>query len=291
MAADSEVKKTPVDRESQHEDLVVIDFTTKIDVEGIEDKKQENYKLVLGEQIMLKEFETELTNMKKNEEKEFSLTLPDSYPEDVAGKTATFVVLMKEVIQIERPEVNDQLAQKIGYNSLKDFRTRIKEDLITNKTQQAARLLDDKILQAVVDRSKFSPIPECMVSDQVNSILERQMEALNISKEELLKKMDITEEEYKRRYARAALSDVRARLALEEVARREDIAITEEERKGYIEEEAKREKKNYEEFVASADMKAVDTNIKMKRALELLKRLVKVKPVENKTTEPEVIVS
>ncbi len=286
-AADSETKAVAVDREAKLGDQVVVDFSTEIADEESSNKKQEDYNVVLGSKVMLEDFENELVGLTKGSNKTFSIVLPENY-HNVGGKTAKFEVAVKEVFELEKPAIDDALAKGIGYDSLEDFRTKVGEDLLTNKKQQASRLRDDKVMQALVNGTRFSPIPDCLVADQIESILERQTTALGVSEEDLLKKLGTTKSEYKRRYARSALQDIRARLALEAVAAKEAVEISEEERKEYITAEAAKEGKTYEQLALSVNQGLVDTNLKLKKALDLLKASVKVKVAEQEEPATEV---
>lgn len=274
MAADGETKKTEVDREVADSDLIEIDFITKIEDSKINNGDQKGYQLKVGSQTMIPAFEQELIGISKGATKKFTIELPDSYPEGVAGKQAEFEVTVNRIFELEVPEIDDEFAKATGYQSLEDFRKKIEADLISNKQEQANRLLGDKVIQAVTGKAQIAPIPDAMVTEHINHLLQVKLAALNLTKEQLFEKLKTTETEFQRKSARSALNDVRARLVLEEVANREKLAVTEEEVEQYIVAEAEKENKPYKQFASMINRDEVALNIKMKRALELLKAKV-----------------
>ncbi len=287
-AAQSETKTVAVNREAKFGDQVVIDFKTLIGEEAESDREQKDYKVTLGDHVMLEGFEKELVGLKRGSKKSFSVVLPEKY-HDIGGQTAKFDVVVKEVFELDRPEIDDKFAKDIGYQSLDDFKAKVGDDLLVNRKQQASSLRDDKIMQALVSRVRFSPIPDCLVIDQVDSTLERQAEALSFSKEELLKRLNVSKDDYRRKHARSALQDIRARLALEAIAEKENIEVSDEERKEYVTAEATKEGQTYEQFISSVSLSMVDTNVKLRKALELLKASVSIKTTEEPAEQKEVV--
>ena len=83
---------------AQDTDRVTVDFEGKIDGEVFAGGKADDFQFILGDGQMLKEFEDATRGMKHGESKTFPLAFPaDYHGQDVAGKTADFMVTVKKV--------------------------------------------------------------------------------------------------------------------------------------------------------------------------------------------------
>ena len=96
-------------------DRVVVDFEGKIDGEPFAGGKADDYQFIAGDGQMLKEFEEAVRGMKLGESKTFPLAFPaDYHGQDVAGKTADFMVTVKKIEVANLPEVDGALAKSLG---------------------------------------------------------------------------------------------------------------------------------------------------------------------------------
>ena len=103
------------DAPAQDTDRVVVDFEGKIDGEPFAGGKAEDYQFIVGDGQMLKEFEEAVRGMKLGESKTFPLAFPaDYHGQDVAGKTADFMVTVKKIEAANLPDVDGALAKSLG---------------------------------------------------------------------------------------------------------------------------------------------------------------------------------
>ena len=80
---------------------------TLFDGKEFEGGKSENYKLTLGEGRLLKDFENQVVGLAAGGEKSFEIRFPEDYHgKELAGKTATFDVKLKQVEAPELPPVD-----------------------------------------------------------------------------------------------------------------------------------------------------------------------------------------
>jgi len=95
------------DAPAQDGDRVTVDFEGKIDGEPFTGGKGEDFQFILGDGQMLKEFEEATHGMKFGESKTFPLVFPaDYHGQEVAGKTADFMVTVKKLEAAHLPEVD-----------------------------------------------------------------------------------------------------------------------------------------------------------------------------------------
>jgi trigger factor len=103
------------DAPAQDTDRVMVDFEGKIDGEPFAGGKADDYQFIVGDGQMLKEFEEAVRGMKLGESKTFPLAFPaDYHGQDVAGKTADFMVTVKKIEAAHLPDVDGALAKSLG---------------------------------------------------------------------------------------------------------------------------------------------------------------------------------
>ncbi|MBU3261269.1 trigger factor [Roseovarius sp. PS-C2] len=155
---------------SKDGDQVVIDFVGKVDGEAFEGGSAEDYPLVLGSNSFIPGFEDQLVGVKVGEEKDVTVTFPEEYQaEHLAGKEAVFECKIKEVKEPVAAEVNDELAQKYGAESLDDLKGQIKERLEAEYAGAARAVLKRKLLDEM-DKLVSFDLPPSMVEAEAKQI-------------------------------------------------------------------------------------------------------------------------
>jgi trigger factor len=154
----------PHDAAAQDTDRVTVDFEGKIDGEPFAGGKAEDFQFILGDGQMLKEFEEATRGMKSGESKTFPLAFPaDYHGQDVAGKTADFMVTVKKIEAAHLPDVDGALAKILGIAdaTVEGLRADISKNLqrevkyrLLNRNKQA--VMDALISKAELDLPKSS---------------------------------------------------------------------------------------------------------------------------------------
>jgi len=152
------------DAAAQDSDRLTVDFEGKIDGEPFSGGKAADFQFILGDGQMLKEFEEAARGMKSGESKTFPLAFPaDYHGQDVAGKTADFMVTVKKIEAAHLPEVDGALAKTLGIAdaTVEGLRADISKNLqrevkyrLLNRNKQA--VMDALIAKAELDLPKSS---------------------------------------------------------------------------------------------------------------------------------------
>jgi len=178
----------------------------------------------IGGANTVREFTENLRGVKAGEERTFIITYPeDAQDKRLAGKTLEYKVQIKAVKKKQVPELNDDFAKELGdFKSLEDLRTKIREQLQSQKRHEIEHTAKDKLVEELVNRNHF-PVPESLVDQQVTSRLERGFRALAAQgmRPEDMRKMDFRRLRQAQRDA--ALREVKASLILEKIADKENI--------------------------------------------------------------------
>lgn len=151
-------------------DQVVMDFVGRVDGEAFEGGSAEDYPLVLGSNSFIPGFEEQLVGVKAEEEKVVTVTFPEEYQaEHLAGKEAEFTCTIKSVKEPVAAEINDELAEKFGAESLDALKEQIKERLEAEYAGAARAVMKRGVLDEL-DKLVSFELPPSMVEMEAKQI-------------------------------------------------------------------------------------------------------------------------
>ncbi len=162
------------DAAAQDGDRVTVDFEGKIDGEVFAGGKAEDFQFIVGDGQMLKEFEDATRGMKAGESKTFQLAFPaDYHGQDVAGKTADFMVTLKKIEAAHLPEVNEALAKSLGIAdaTVEGLRADIKKNLEREVKFRLLARNKQAVMDALVAKAELD-LPNTSVQAEINRLLE-----------------------------------------------------------------------------------------------------------------------
>ncbi|CUH59617.1 trigger factor [Thalassobacter stenotrophicus] len=158
------------DGKSEDGDQVVIDFLGKVDGEAFEGGAAEDYPLVLGSNSFIPGFEEQLVGAAAGDAVEVNVKFPDEYgAEHLAGKDAVFECTVKEVKAPATAELNDELAQQFGAESLDALKEQIVDRLGQEYAGAARAVLKRGLLDQLDDLVSFE-LPPMLVSAEAGQI-------------------------------------------------------------------------------------------------------------------------
>ena len=201
-------------------DMLSIDFVGRIDGEEFEGGKGEGAPIVLGAGGFIPGFEEQLTGAKVGDDVTVNVTFPEDYhAAELAGKKAVFDVTVKEVKMPEAVALDDELAKKVGLESLDELKGKLRERLQDEfKTQSRAhvkRSLLDKL-----DAAHDFELPNGMVDSEFEQIW-NQVQGSELDDEDKEK----SEDELKADYRKIAERRVRLGLVLAEIGKSADVQV------------------------------------------------------------------
>lgn len=216
-------------------DTAVIDFEGFKDGVAFEGGKGENYPLEIGSGSFIPGFEEQLIGMNAEEEKEINVTFPENYnAEELAGQPAVFKVKVHEVKTRSLPELDDELAKDVNIpevETLEQLKDYIKKQMLEQKKNNTERVAMDNLLNELMENTVVE-IPDVMIdqeaADMVNEYAQR-LQQQGISLSQFLQITGQTVDTMKEQMKEDASKRVQSRLALEAVAKEEQLAPTTEE--------------------------------------------------------------
>lgn len=232
---------------AKKEDKAVVDMSMTKDNVAIEGGDANNYHVFLSEPNYVPGFAEQIIGMKEGESKTFTLPFPkDHYQKHLAGTDVAFTVNMKELYHLEHPELDDAFAGKLGQKDMASLKAILEKNMKAEKEHEEAMRLERELLEAVAKDSRFSDIPELLVSEEVNKMLhelEHHVEEQGAKFADYLKSIHKTIAELKLDLAVQALQRIKVMLILRKVAAEEKIVIDEKE----LDEEIDKIAESYEE--------------------------------------------
>ncbi len=230
----------PIDKEAKKGDLVTIDYQIFEGENLIKNGEEKNYSFFLGNGHFLPGFEEQIENMKKNEEKEFSLKVPENWPEEsLRNKELKVKVTLKEVKEKKLPVLDENFLKKLGdFQSKEELENVLKESLKIQKENKERDRIRILMLERLIEKTQIS-IPKILIDIEIERMIEElkmSLEDIQLTFEEYLQQIKKTEEELREGFKELALKRVKARLILEKISETENIQISEEEKNKKAEE-------------------------------------------------------
>ena len=161
----------PEDHAAATGDNVVIDFEGKVGAKVFEGGKGEDMSVEIGSGRLIPGFEDQLVGAKAGDEREVKVTFPDDYPaKDLAGKAATFAVVVKAVKTGEPNTIDDAFATSLGLKSLDQLRHVLRDQRQNELGQLTRTHMKRQLLDQLASRHDFT-VPETMVEAEYQNIL------------------------------------------------------------------------------------------------------------------------
>ncbi len=222
-------------KKAREGDTVEIDFAGSVDGEPFEGGQGEDFSLELGSGTFIPGFEEQLSGMKRDEEKEISVTFPEDYgQQDLAGKPAQFVVKLKEIKEKVTPRADDDFAKGFGLDSLETLKKELAEGHLKQETNRIDNDLRERLVQALIERNPIE-VPDTMVGKQLEYMYQNivnRMRSQGMTPEML----GMNQENFMQQYRDTAISQVQGSLILEAIGEQEKISVDEPEIDAKLEE-------------------------------------------------------
>lgn len=230
----------PVERPVEIGDLAVLTVEGKAGDEEVLNGDNVEFVLTAESQTPIPGFIEQIVGMEVGQSKEFSLDIAEDFPgEQVAGKTVDCKVELFEVKLHNVPEVDDDLARSVGqgYESLDEMRAGLRTQFEEAASAAAQRKFQEQILDALLETSEFV-IPPLIVEHEAEHVLHDQQEALaryQVSMQDYMQNAGKSGEELLEEAKESALTRLKRTILIEEIAKNEEVSVTDEELDAEIE--------------------------------------------------------
>ena len=281
MAEHNSRMVTVEDRPVKDKDIVTIDFEGFTDGKPFEGGKAENHDLTIGSKTFIPGFEDQIIGMKIGEEKDIKVTFPkDYFSKDLAGKEATFHVVLHGIKEKQLPTIDDEFAKDVSeFDTLKELKDSIKEKMEKENEERAKHETEDSAIDEVCKNTNID-IPGGMIDLEIDNImqnLEQRLSYQGLNLEQYLKMMGKSEADFRKDYKEQAEKNVKTRLVLEQIVKDEKIKEDEKYIKEKIEEMAKQYNRKVEDLEKNEELKNyLAESSKTEQALDLIVKNAKI---------------
>ena len=265
-----------VERAAQEGDTLVLDYAGFVGEEQFEGGTALEQELTLGSQMFIPGFEEQLVGVAAGEDKDVVVTFPEEYhAPDLAGKEAVFKCHVHQVKEKQVPELDDEFAADLGFDTLDELKASIREKLENYAKAGAESQMKDAVLGKLVEATEVE-IPEVMVKDELERSVQEMNQQLSYQGLSIKQYLEYTGKEmsaFLDELKPDAEKAVKTRLVIAGVVEAEKIEISEEE----IEEEIKVMAIQYQmtadkvkELLGADMMEYLAKDLKAKKAIEVL---------------------
>ena len=287
---------TVTDRPVQEGDTAVIDFEGFVDGVPFEGGKAENHSLEIGSHTFIDTFEDQLIGKNAGDDVDVNVTFPDQYQApELAGKPALFKVKIHEIKAKELPELDDEFASEVSEKeTLAEFKEEIKERLAQAKEADAKAQKEEEAIQKIIEKSEMD-IPEAMIETQCETMLDEFAQRITqsgLSFEQYLQFSGTDVNGLKEQVRPEAETRIKSSLVLEQIAKEENIEVSDEDINAEIEKMAKAygmEADKLKEYMGDSEKESMKRDLAITKAVDLImenvKERAKAKTKKEKETE------
>ena len=219
------------DRAIETGDIVTIDLTQQA-IKGSPaappQDRREDVMIEVGADTNPPGFDAELIGLDPGETKKFDLSYPTNYEQsDLAGTVVSYDITVKATHRRKFPDVDDEFARSVGnFDTLDALRTQIEENLRREAQIEEQRSVRRDLMSQLAARVTVE-LPEALVDQEISRRLEQI--ATRLAQQQVdPRKANIDWDNLREEQRAPALETIRGTTALDEVARREELSIGEE---------------------------------------------------------------
>lgn len=219
------------DRPVKDGDMVLLDFEGKLDGTPFEGGTAENFELTIGSGAFIPGFEDQLIGTEIGVEKDIQVTFPEDYQsDDLKGKEAVFTVKINEIKEKQLPELDDEfVTEATEFETVDELKKSISEKMKSEKEDYAKNTMKNEVVAKLAEITEVE-IPEVMIKNEIESMIrdfEQSLSYQGLDLESYYKYSGTNKDLLSDQMKGDAETRVKMSLALDEVAKLENIVATE----------------------------------------------------------------
>lgn len=269
------------DRAAKNGDSVNIDFDGSVNGAAFEGGKAEKYDLKLGAGQFIPGFEEQIVGHTIGDTFDVNVTFPaDYHAKELAGKAAVFAVKLNGIKETELPAADDEFAKDVSeFDTFAEYQADVRAKMQERNEKAADAAFEENLIDALI-ANMSGDIPTVMFDEETDNFVrdyENRLRMQGLDLETYFKFTGMNVEKLKEQLRPQAEKQVKLRLILEEIAKKENLAVSDED----IEAEYKRIADAYniqadkvKQLIAKD---GITTDLKVKAAMDLVKEKAVVK--------------
>jgi trigger factor len=270
------------------DDFVLLSFVGYVDGETYEGNTVDKYLYEMGRGLMPKEFEDAILGLEPGAETHVEFTIPEtSSNQEYVGKTAQFDVTIHEIKAKRLPEVNDDFANEMGFDTVDLMKEDIRLRLDMQRLMAYNQAKEKGAREALAARTP-GDIPQPMIRGRAQSLetdFNTRLQEQGLTLEQYANLTGLTREVFDREIAKDAEQQVREDLALESLFRKLGYEVSDEDIETELKDIAGASEATAEEtrekWQSMGLMPVIAEGVMHRKAVEWLMENVKTIEVEN----------
>ncbi|MCF1349016.1 trigger factor [Ureaplasma urealyticum] len=227
-------------------DEVRFDFKGMIDNVPFQGGSAKDHLLTIGSNQFIPGFEDQMIGLKVGEQKNLEVKFPDDYhATDLAGRSAVFEVLIKEITSVKPQELNDEFAKSFNLpnvNTVQELKDYIHNQIVLAKQERNSERAWLEIAQQLLAKAKVTPIPQSLIDREVSTLKQQVISQLSQYKIDLKQYLEFSkksESQFQEDLVKQAKETIALALLVDDIAENQKIVVSDDEVKERIAEMAK----------------------------------------------------
>ena len=205
---------------SEKGNLVVFDYSAMVENKSFEGSEGKNTQIILGKDLFIKGFDQQLLGVKKNEEREVNVVLPENYPKkELANKKAIFKCKILSIKKSEPIKIDEQFAKNLGAKDLADLNNSVNKQIQKQYKMNLESISKENILNQI-EKLHDIDLPDNLVQQELSMITQGQ------------KPEDL--EKFKKENEKIAKKRIKLGLILNELGEKNNLKVDEQELRNEI---------------------------------------------------------
>ncbi len=209
--------------------VAVINYVGKLDGQPFEGSSATESHVELGAGRTFAGFEDQLLGLRVGDEETFELAMPEDHSDEkLRGKSVSFEVKLVALKRRELPDLDDEFAKDVSsFETLAELRADLERRVSEGRAAEQKRMERESLVEALVAANPF-PIPPALVEAQLRQRIQRmlgQLGGAKLDREVLGPLVERWQEEMRPQVER----EVKLALLAPEIAKREEISVSDEE--------------------------------------------------------------
>lgn len=231
----AQLKAVEPDRPIRAGDFVVLDFSTYIEGIPLKGGIVKDKLIEIKPEAFLPGFTNQLIGLRREATREITITLPEDYKEkELAGKNITFHVTIKEIKEKIIPSLDDNFARDMGeFETLSELREQVRKEITAREEQRVRSILYTNLVQKIVENNPFE-VPHSLIEKQTAYLISEARSRLIKQGIQIDSSTTAVNRELSEAYRPIAELQVKRSFILEEIAKKEGIAVPPSEIKEYL---------------------------------------------------------
>lgn len=256
-------------------DTVKLNYMGTVDGVAFEGGTAENQTLTLGSGQFIPGFEEQIVGHEAGEEFDVNVTFPEDYhAKELAGKAAVFKVKLNEVQYKELPVADDEFAKDVSeYDTLDEFKASIRKNMEEAAEKQAELEVENALVDQLVATLE-GDIPPVMIETRIDEMVrdfDYRLSQQGLRLADYLKYIGGDEAKFREGFKEQAEKQVKMRLALEAVAKAENIEASEEDFENEVKRIADTYKMEVEKVRSIIPVAEVKKDLAVNKAIDFIK--------------------